>query len=94
MTENEKRDVIAAAGGFLQGDAVQVANPEPDPLVERIAQAELCLARLREEANKRRYAAATDEDRELVKLLDEVGSPLAYLMGFAESFLKRDYIGR
>ena len=52
----------------------------------RLSEAEACLGRLREEADRHRWREPrTDEDRALVKLLDDVGSPLAFLMGFAEA---------
>ena len=51
---------------------------------QRLADAELCLVRLRNEANSRRDRT-DDEERALVKLLDDVGSPLAYLMGYVDA---------
>lgn len=54
----------------------------PRDMREVLRDAETCLIRLREAAKERRYQP---EERDLVKLLDDVGAPLAYLLGFVEA---------
>ena len=88
---NETRDVLAAGIGAIEGsedhaeDRAALVN---EHVRQRLADAELCLVRLRNEANSRRDRT-DDEERALVKLLDDVGSPLAYLMGYVDATEKR-----
>lgn len=88
---NETRDVLAAGMGAIEAsedhaeDRAALVN---EHVRQRLADAELCLVRLRNEANSRRYRT-DDEERALVKLLDDVGSPLAYLMGYVDATEKR-----
>lgn len=95
---NETRDVLAAGIGAIEGsedhaeDRAALVNGYVLAIYEhvrqRLADAELCLVRLRNEANSRRDRT-DDEERALVKLLDDVGSPLAYLMGYVDATEKR-----
>ena len=91
MTNGERRDVLAAGAGSIDGREEAAAVREglarsDENLRRRLSEAEACLGRLREEADRRRWREPrTDEDRALVKLLDDVGSPLAYLVGFVEA---------
>lgn len=84
---NETRDVLAAGIGAIEAsedhaeDRAALVN---EHVRQRLADAELCLVRLRNEANSRRDRT-DDEERALVKLLDDVGSPLAYLMGYVDA---------
>lgn len=78
----ERLAVLAGRGEH----AVDVSLEIDENLLRRLSEAEACLGRLREEADRRRWREPrTDEDRALVKLLDDVGSPLAYLVGFVEA---------
>jgi hypothetical protein len=86
MTNSELRDTLAAGSGSIDGraDLAELG----DNLRRRLDEAQTCLVRLREEADRRRWQEPrTDEQRALVKLLDDVGSPLAYLVGFVEASL-------
>lgn len=87
MTNSERRDVFAAGAGCIDGRAEaagRAVDRAEENLRRMLGEAEACLVRLREEANRRRYER-TEEQLLLVKLLDDVGSPLAYLVGYVEA---------
>ena len=88
MNTNELRDALSAGAGNIdaRADAALAVDQAEENLRRRLSEAEGCLVRLREEANRRRY---DKDDEALVKLLDDVGSPLAYLVGFVEATTKR-----
>lgn len=90
MDNSERRDTFAAGHGTIDANQVAVEVASARLSVEaRLQEAEAILARMREHAIRlRTMPHNTDEQRELLALLDDAGSPLAYLVGFVESTIK------
>lgn len=89
MDNSERRDIFAAGHGTM--DAAHIRNDRDfeGMIRRRLEEAEAVLVRLREHANRIREEDRTGEHRDLIKLLDDAGSPLAYLVGFVESTVKQ-----
>ena len=68
MNTNELRDALSAGAGNIdaRADAALAVDQAEENLRRRLSEAEGCLVRLREEANRRRY---DKDDEALVKLL-------------------------
>lgn len=103
MTNHEQRDIFAASAGSMDAAELrqyaaqlQAASAQHQAEREdweksvrgRLVEAEAALVRLRETADRLRFEDdRTPEQREIIKLLDDVGSPLGYLIGFVEASL-------